>query len=150
MKKICVHVLLQGLLLLGCTTFVPAQERTGYFLSKDTANQMLESYLNSIPVEEQGHYLRSLVLDANAIRSYLADTSIVKVKLMLAYTLPFAASPDASLPPDLKSGGITILLAGVNRLDDYVLYGTNSVVNFATPCPPTCFVSGTASADTLP
>jgi hypothetical protein len=150
MKKFCVQVLLQGMLLLAGQCYATAQDRSGYFLDKGTANDMLESYLNSIPVEEQGQYLRSLVLDADAIRSYLADTSITKVKLMLAYTLPYAESPDASRPPDLKSGGITILLAGVNGSGNYVLHGSNSVVNFATLCPPTCYVTGTASADTLP
>src|SRR5690606_21419291 len=57
------------------------------FIPSDSANKMIQSYLTSTTGNPDD--LRALILDADSMKSYLTDTSIRHLKVMLAHTLNY-------------------------------------------------------------
>lgn len=119
------------------------------FISKDSANKMMQSYLASIAAGSPDD-LHALILNADSMRSYLLDTSIRYIKVSLAHTLDYINAGNNGKPAGYESGALTIILAGVNSGSNYVLFGLNQVMNMAAPCPNLCWVTGTAASDLLP
>lgn len=120
------------------------------FISKDSANKMIRSYLVSINDSMNTQDLRSLVLDAESMRKYLADTTIKHVKFMLAHTLQYINSGNAGKPAGYTADELTIIMAGYDASGNYVYYDTEFILNRARPCPPLCPPTGTAAQPTLP
>jgi len=103
---------------------------------KDSANKMINSYLNSL--QDDSTDLHSLVLDGNVLREYLADTSIVKLKLMFAHTLPYINSGNANRYAGYKIDALTIVIAGFDAAGNYIYAAGNAVPNHCVPCPHIC------------
>lgn len=128
----------------------PANE---YFISTDSANKMIGSYLASIG-DTAGHVdankLQSLILDAGALREYLKDGSIKKVKVMFAHTLSYINSGHEGQPAGYEPGAFSIVIGGYNANGDYVVAPGYLVPNHAKPCPDNCPTVGSAMQPFLP
>lgn len=109
------------------------------FISLDSGNKMLNSYLNSINYISNDTSVRSFLLNADQLRIYLTDTSIKGMKVMLAHNLSYINAGNANKNVGYNKSGLTILIAGFNRTGDYTLFGTDAkVLNKALPCPNNC------------
>lgn len=118
------------------------------FISVQEANDMIETYLASIDYPSNDTGLRSLLYNADSLRSYLSDTSIHQLKLMLAQNQTADASYSAGSSACFGEG-LTIIMAGVDANGNYRLYKGGVALNHGIPCPKNCMVSGTAAANTI-
>lgn len=117
-----------------------------HFIPVDTANKMIQSYLNSITDSGSANVqLQSLIMNADALREYLNDTSIKEVKVMFAHTLNYINSGNGGQYAGYKANALTIIFAGYNSAGNYVIAPENMVPDGTKPCPPSCPVTGTAS-----
>lgn len=121
------------------------------YISKDSANKMIGSYLASIQADsaQQDPDLHSLILDADLLRHYLSNKEVKQVKVMLAHTLEYINTGHAGQNAGYKSGALTIVIGGYNRDGSYIFQAGNMVPNHATPCPRNCPESGAASGSLL-
>ena len=121
-----------------------------YFIPVDSANKMLESYLSSINADsDTSGNVQSFIMDADAIREYLSDNSIKKVKIMFAHTLSYINSGHAGVNCGYRAGKLTIIMAGYDSDGNYIFTPDDKVPDRAEPCPTHCPVIGTASDMTL-
>jgi hypothetical protein len=120
------------------------------YMPTDTANIMLKSYLASINSGANDTNLHALIFNANCLRSYLSDSTIVNVKIMFAHTMAYIDSGHAGQNCGYTSGDLTLIIAGYDSNNNYVMHNQNMVLEYASPCPQDCPVSGTASNDLLP
>lgn len=118
------------------------------FLGKDTANIMLESYRKGNSGDSTA--LSSLIIDADSLRAYLADTSIRNVKLMFAHTLNYIKNGGLNKNCGYRSGALTIVLSGYDAEGNYKYYNGNQVMDYFMPCPNTCPTQGTAQYNIFP
>jgi hypothetical protein len=117
------------------------------FISIDSANKMLSSYLASIV--DSTNQLYALFMNADSIRAYCADTSIHQLKLMLAHTLPYINAGNQGKWAQYQIEALTLIIAGVNNAGNYVAYWNATVPNEAVPCPRNCLTTGTASSNLI-
>jgi len=122
------------------------------FIPKDTANRMIESFLNSVPVPERDSSLASLIINADSLRAYLNDTSlhITNLKIMLAHTLEYTNSKDNGRYAGYRYKALTAVLAGYNSSGNYVYFNGNGVMDNCGPCPDHCPTIGTAQGNYFP
>ncbi len=124
-----------------CTKSTGAPENSTlpppYFITKDQANRMIRSYLTSVGYPAKDEYIRSLVLDADALRSYLADTSIKKMQLFLAHNMEYIESGKEGQPIGPYEYGLTVVVAGVDR-NWHIRHVGGRVLDNAAPCPRNC------------
>jgi len=117
-----------------------------HFIPVDSANKMIQSYLSSIEITDTANpQLQSLIMNADALREYLKDTSIKEIKVMFAHTLDYINSGHEGQNAGYKSGALTIVFSGYNSQGNYVLAPGNLVPDGTKPCPPLCPNGGTAS-----
>ncbi|HVW99813.1 MAG TPA: hypothetical protein VHA52_05200, partial [Candidatus Babeliaceae bacterium] len=111
---------------------------SSHFISIDSANKMLGSYLNSINYTTNDTDLQSMVIDVASLRKYIdsmpGSDSITQLKLMFAHTLNYATL-HANTNAGYKSGALTIIIAASSVHGNYVLYN-NQVMDYSSPCPP--------------
>lgn len=130
----------------AATAGAPGGGNNPFFITIDTANKMLGSYLASINADaDNNKNVQSFIMDADAIREYLSDTRIKKVKIMLAHTLDYINSGNQGVDCGYKSGQLTIIMAGYNAEKNYIFAPGNMVPDHALPCPSSCEGFGTAS-----
>lgn len=118
------------------------------FLNKDTANIMIQSYLNGN--QDDSSALNSLIINADSLRAYLSDSSIKNIKLMFAHTQKYMYNGGMNKNCGYNSRALTIVLAGYDAEGNYKFYNNNQVMDNANPCPSLCPVNGTAQYNTLP
>lgn len=118
-----------------------------HLIPMDSANKMIGSYLTSIEGKDGEMY--SLIMNADALRAYLSDTSIKNVKLMFSHTLDYINAGNEGVPASYKSGEFTIIMAGYNSAGNYIFAPNNMVLDRAMPCPSSCPTVGTASGNLL-
>lgn len=116
------------------------------FLLPDTANVMIQSYLSSIA--DEPNQLKSLIVDANALRYYLQNTDITSVKLMFAHKKSYIEA-DGTILPDMDYRALTIVIAGFDANNNYIYSPQGAVMDFCVPCPNECPTYGTASNNIL-
>ncbi len=122
------------------------------YISIDTANKMLGSYLNSINASSEDSELRSVIIDADALRSFLNSPEgqdVSQMKIMFAHTLDYINKGGKDRRCGYRSGALTLILAGYNDAGNYIYYH-NGVEDNGMPCPSFCPVVGTAKDDLLP
>jgi hypothetical protein len=121
------------------------------YIPRDSANKMIRSYLASIDEDNDSNNpnLNSLIMNADMLRDYLSNPQITNVKLMFAHQLDYINSGNGGKNAKYSSNGLTIVIAGYNRLGNYVYAPGYMVCNHAMPCPRNCPVSGSASENTL-
>ncbi len=144
----------------ACTSGQTSKERTmtsssaagSGFISNDSANKMISSYLNSISGSNDTN-LHAIIFDADSLRLMLNNDTqgrITSLKIMLAHTLPYINSGGQGQNCGYKSGQLTLIIAGYGSNADYIFYPATQVLNNGMPCPTSCPTSGTASNDLLP
>lgn len=117
-----------------------------YFIPVDSANKMLRSYLSSIHADvDSNKQLQSVIMDADALREYLSDSSIRKVKVMFAHTLNYINSGKEGVNCKYTANQLTIIIGGYDKNNNYVIAPGGKVPNRGIPCPENCPDSGTAS-----
>jgi hypothetical protein len=133
----------------SCTSSTPLPVLATEFISVDTANRMISSYLNSINYQSNDSSLHSLVIDAIELKRYLDTTrtgnTIKKLKIMFAHKLSYINSGQGNQFAGYDNDALTIVIAGVNENGDYVVFPGNKVFNNSMPCPTSC-PEGTASS----
>lgn len=117
------------------------------FLLPDTANVMIQSYLSGI--DNASTQLKSLIVDANALRYYLQNTDITKVKLMFAHKLNYVRNHGSTGYDDMDYRALTIVIAGFDNNNNYIYSPQGAVMDFCQPCPANCPPTGTAAYDIL-
>ncbi|HET8574291.1 MAG TPA: hypothetical protein VFL76_10530 [Edaphocola sp.] len=131
---------------------IPETEKQ-YFISADSANRMIRSYLLSVG-DSNGNTndenIQSLILNADALRCYLKDSSIKHVKVMLAHTLKYINDGHYGEPAGYAPGAFTIIISGYNAEGNYVLAPGNLVPDHSKPCPTLCSMIGTSASPLLP
>jgi hypothetical protein len=134
-----------------CNVAAPASGDPAY-IPVDSANKMISSYLNSIKYQTNDTDLKSLILDANALRSVLMDPrgqNISHLKVMFGHTLNYINAGGENQPCGYKSGALTIILAGYDNQGNYIYCPLGNILDNAMPCPAAC-PSGQAGQDLLP
>jgi hypothetical protein len=117
------------------------------FISIDTANVMLNSYLQSI--ENHNNEVKSFIVDADALRYYLQNTNIKHVKLMLAHKLNYVRNGGMNNYAGMDHNAMTVVIAGFDSNSDYIYSPQGAVLDFSIPCPSSCPTSGTAASSNL-
>ncbi len=171
MKHTLLMLISAAALLAACNTQTPATKQgqphkrrvgislytpgiTSRFISLDTGNKMLTSYLNSISYVGNDTDLQSLIFNADSLRAYLSNPAIVSVKFMFAHTLDYINNGGSGQNAGYLSGELTLIVAGYDTLGNYVYYNypespVNMVLEHAMPCPASCPSVGTASNSLL-
>lgn len=99
-----------------------------------TANGYIQQYIEDyytpgiMPV-------KSLIFDAELLRSYLTNTNIQNIKFMLGVR-PFGTGET-----------ITLVIAGYDESGNYILTPSGNVLDNTYPCPTQCPTTGNASND---
>jgi hypothetical protein len=120
------------------------------FIRVDSANKMLNSYLNSISSGTHENELHALIIDADALRSYLENTNIKHVKLMFAHRLDYINAGGLNHYAGLSNNALTVVVAGYDNDNNYVCSPAGTYLDNAMPCPYVCPSNGSAASDLLP
>lgn len=118
------------------------------FIDSAAANVQIASYLSSIDTFNTAQ-VKSFILDAASLRTYLANNAIEQIKIMIGHQSVVIGS---SLPTPyqyLNTGSMSLVLVGVDNNNNYVYHNTNEVINRSRDCPINCYVTGNASNDLL-
>lgn len=107
-------------------------------ICKDTANRMIQSYLNSINYPSSDNNLRSLTFDADTLRAYLADSKIVTLKFMLAHRQSYMNSGYYGSNCGTRADALTFIIVGLDESDNYVYNSRSMVYDNTRPCPTDC------------
>lgn len=118
------------------------------FISVDTANMMIGSYLNSI--SSSSNKIKSFIVDANALRYYLQNTNIKYVKLMLAHKKNYIRGGGQNQDAGYDGQALTMVITGFDSSNNYIYSPQGAVLDFSQPCPFNCPTSGSAAYDLLP
>lgn len=111
-------------------------------ISVSDANNMISSYLESVNYPNQDSALRSLTFDADTLRSYLKDTSIVTLKFLVAHTPAYTnASGTNGTYAGMNPNAITLVIAGVNNANQIVRNTQGGVYEHCQACPVNCATS---------
>ena len=149
-------VLVMLCMMLGCNQNChchrPPHENTDYSqaIAIDTANMMIESYLNSINYQNNDSDLHCLIISADSLRDYLNDKKEIKyMKLVFAHTLDYIRSGHANQNCGYKINALTLVMVGFDAKGNYVYNNCGMVYDHATPCPAHCPPRGTAQNNVL-
>jgi hypothetical protein len=107
-------------------------------ISLDTANKMIQSYLTGVGYPAVDTAIRALSFDADTLRAYLANPKIATVKFMFAQPTSYINAGNYGKRPALSPGAITLVIAGMDNDDHYVLNNRNGVYDNMIPCPAQC------------
>jgi len=122
------------------------------FIPVDSANKMLASYLNSVNAQKSDSALHCIIVDADQLRAYLNDSCnghVTHVKLMFAHTLDYINSGHGNQYAGYKSGALTLIVAGYDNTNNYVMASGNSLLDYGQGCPSYCPASGSAANDII-
>ena len=114
-------------------------------ISIDTANRMLTSYLNGVGYPGVDTAVRSLVFDADTLRTYLANPNIATLKFMFAHKQSYMNSGHQGIGSGLNPEAITLIVVGLNEDDHYVPNNRGEVYDHLINCPNTCPGASTAT-----
>ncbi|HLO38097.1 MAG TPA: hypothetical protein VK173_06405 [Lacibacter sp.] len=120
-------------------------------VSVDTANIMINSYLNSINYTQNDSSLHSVIINADALRAYLnspGGQTVHNLKIMLAHTMNYINNGGKDQYAYYNSGELTFILVGFNDSGNYVING-DKVLDHGSPCPVACPPVGSATRDTF-
>lgn len=123
---------------------------TSPFISIDDANEMINSYIKSTSTSSNATYgpdVKSYSIDADALRAYLEDPNVKKIKVCFAHTQAYIDAGNTGLPAGYQSGAMTLVLVGYDASGNYI-YHNGAVLDHAAPCPYSC-PPGDAGGDLL-
>ncbi len=119
------------------------------FISIDSANKMLQSYLSSIDYQKNDTELHAIIFKAADLRQMLSDGRISNVKIMLAHTLDYINAGGAGEYCGYKSRELTVIISGYDSSGNYVYTPSGKVLEMGAPCPTSCPATGSAASDLL-
>lgn len=122
------------------------------FIPIDTANRMISSYLTSINYPANDTEIRSIIIDGDALRSYLtspAGQNISQVKIIFAHNTKYINSGNYGKRPPMGADATTFVMAGFNDDGAYIPYYNYRVLDHSTPCPTSCPTVGAAANNLL-
>lgn len=130
---------------------------TGYsrFLSADSLNRMIRSYLNGIDYQVNTNETRSLMFSADTLRKYLLTgegKKIKTVRFFLAHNWEYMLSGGEGRRPGPNENAITLVIAGIDSTGNYVpppKVRTRGGYDFCQGCPSRCIAVGEAASDLL-
>lgn len=108
-----------------------------FFIPIDTGARMVSSYVASIS-PDVNDTIKGWSIDADAMRTYLADTTIKTMYIALAHKQSYMNSGHYGVPAGLSAAALTIILTGKSTDGGTVFYNSSYVLNRARPCPPVC------------
>lgn len=118
-------------------------------ISRDTANKMINSYLNSINYSVNDTDVKSFIINVATLKNFLdSEQNITQFKIFFAHTLRFINSGHANQYAGYSSNALTIIIAGVDSNGDYVYYPGTTVIDNSAHCPSNC-PPGSAGNNTL-
>jgi hypothetical protein len=116
------------------------------YITMETANQMINSYLASVNYPANDSDLQSLIFNADSLRAYLnSNPNIKQVKFMFAHTMDYINAGNYGVNCGYQTGELTMIVAGFDGSNNYVYAPGNMVLEHAQPCPSFCPSSGNAS-----
>lgn len=102
-------------------------------ISKDTADRMVASYLQSIGTSGQNTSITSFTFTADSMRAYLSLTQIATLKFSVAHRRSYINAGNYGIHAAIKASALTFIVSGLDEEDDnYVLAGGNDVYDLAT------------------
>jgi hypothetical protein len=111
------------------------------FIPMDSANKMVNSYLHSIQYQTNDTDLRSITIDAGALRTLLDSEinsgTITTVQIKLAHTLDYINRGHVNQPAGFNCDALTLVISGVDAMGNYVNV-TSDIINHGRPCPHNC------------
>lgn len=122
--------------------------RSGGFVHYTDANELIQSYLKSIDTFIIPQ-VRAFYLNADDLRTYLADAAITELKIFLAHTGSIVHSGLRDKYSGLNADALTLVIAGVDTGQNYVLHQKTAVINRISGCPSNCIVAGSAANDLI-
>lgn len=119
---------------------MPDATTNGGEITVATANSYINSFITNYFNTDKAP-VKSMIMDADLLRSYLQNDDIVGIKFMLGAT-------------DYDHNGsqipiFTLIVAGYDANGNYVLTSNGMVLDRTSPCPPSCPPSGNAANDTI-
>ncbi len=122
--------------------------RSGSFIHYTDANDLIRSYLKSIDTFIIPQ-VRSFYLNADDLRTYLADAAVTELKIFLAHTGSIVNSGLRDKYSGLNHDALTLVMVGVDSRQNYVLHQKTAVINRISGCPSNCIISGSAANDLI-
>ncbi|SFH37783.1 hypothetical protein [Pedobacter insulae] len=110
-----------------------------FFVPVDTADEMTSSYIASLGGDADTD-LNYWTVDADALRDYLTNTDIKKMKISLAHTTEYINNGNYGVPAGYSPAALTIIMTGVNNDGGTVNYNSTWAMDRAKPCPPVCLI----------
>lgn len=107
-------------------------------ISIDTANMMIQNYLDGVGYPYVDTAIRSLHFDADTLRAYLQDNDIKTIKFMFAQPSGYAGSDPTASPSSLNASALTMIIVGLDDEEGYVLNSSNGVYDNMQICPYAC------------
>lgn len=106
----------------------------------DSANKMINSYLQSVGYPYADTTIRSLSFDADTLRAYLANNNITTLKFYLGHQLGWLNGSVGRFGKNIgmQPGKLTIICVGLDNDGDVVRNTSNGVYEHAMPCPTNC------------
>lgn len=119
----------------------------------DSANKMLNSYLNSINYQVTDTNVESVIFSAPLLRKYLdsltSSGDIAFIKVMLAHKLSYINAGYGNQNAGFSNSALTLLIAGYTANGDYVYFPENLIIDNGMLCPNNC-PPGTAANPLFP
>lgn len=117
------------------------------FIPIDSANKMVNSYLNSISFPGSDTNVRCFSIKASDLRLLLdslpQSPAIKEVQVKFGHTLEYINSGHANQFAGYQKNALTLLVVGVDVAGNYV-YASGKVLDHSHPCPNNC-PNGTAA-----
>jgi hypothetical protein len=110
---------------------------TTQFIPLDTANKMIGSYKESLDTTAAVAGLYSVSFNAAQLRAYLADTTIVGMKISMAHTLAYINAGHRGQAAGYRSDALTFIISAYNASGNFV-YHNSQVMDFGAQCPTVC------------
>lgn len=113
------------------------------FIPVDSANKMLNSYLNSISYQANDSTLRSISFDMAQLRAYTDSPAtgsdrITSIKVMFAHKLSYINSGKGNTDGHNNRDAVTFIIAAYTE-DGTVRYlDGDKIMNTGAPCPTNC------------
>lgn len=107
----------------------------------DTANRMINSYLQGINYQVNTNEIRSWTFSADSLRRLLTagnGKQIVRLKLLLAHSLEYIHAGHEGERPPVNSHALTLIVVGLDQNNNYIYNPEGEAYEHAFPCPPRC------------
>jgi hypothetical protein len=111
-------------------------------ITVDTANKMVNSYLNSVNYLSTDTNIQCVTFPAGLVRKYLdsltGSSSIAYLKISFAHQLVYINNGHQNVNSGFSKNALTVILSGCDTNGSYIYYAGNSVIDNGMICPTNC------------